>query len=258
MLPMSPVPTLDDLVPATTSGSGTARRPAARSRNDAASSSRWRAANSPRTFSDRAINSSTDGTIDRAPSGRTASMASLDGATAKKLASTPPAWAPSDAAVARSASTSITSRSARSRSNPAASPAVSRRPSTSASSRSRSRLRASSRSRSCAAHRSVNASRRSARRRLIASSARLVDRLDAGRCGAHLEPSAARDRQQLRHHHHVLGDARHRLAIEGDARIGPARRGKHVGARHVHGSPHGLHARTLGREPRQGLGFGQR
>ena len=168
------------------------------------------------------------------------------------------ARARSVAAAARSASTSSTSRSARSRSKPAASPAASRLARMSASSRSRSRAAVSSRSRTCAATSCANASRRSARARRIASSARLDAGVDQSRRRLHFEAAPPGDRQRLRDHHHVLGDAGDRLAIEREPRIRPSAGREHVGAGDVDAGADRAHARTVGRQPRQRLGLGQR
>ena len=82
-------------------------------------------------------------------------------------------------------------------------------------------------------------------------------RFDARGRGAHLEAAPAGDRQQLRHHHHVLGDAGDRFAVEGHPRIRPSAGREDVGPRDVDGGANGLHPRTFGRQPRQRLGLGQ-
>ena len=257
MVPTSPPPTLDDFVPATTSGSGIHRRSAARSAKPAASISRCHATSCPRAVSARATRSSSGGSAGRGPSGRTASMRPPSGGRGEEADQAAGARAPSAAAAARSASTLMTSRSALRRSKPAASPAASRRARTPARSRSRSRLSASSRSRACSTHNLVNTSRRSARSRRTCSSARLA--LASTRADAALASSStpAGHGQRLRHHHHVFRHAGDRFPVERDPRIRPAARHQHLGPHNVDASSRRQHARTLGRELRQRLRFGQ-
>ena len=58
--------------------------------------------------------------------------------------------------------------------------------------------------------------------------------------------SASGDRQRLRHHHHVLGDARHRFAVERQARIRPAPGGQHVRAREIDAGANRANAWAVG------------
>ena len=116
MLPTSPAPTFDDFVPPTTSGSGMRRRTAARSAN---TPRRARAGAPPaRRDASRRAPSARPAAAAPATFGPYATSSTAVGGAAKKLASMACAWARSVAAAARSASTSMTSRSARSRSKP--------------------------------------------------------------------------------------------------------------------------------------------
>ena len=231
-LPTSPPPAVDDFVPATISGSGI-QPPVGGPLGEAAPLRSRAAAPAARraSISARSTSASTGGSGGRRRRRRpTATMLRRIGGVGEEAASVACARARSVAAAARSASMSSTSRSARSRSKPAASPAASRLASTSASSRRRSRAAVSSRSRACAATSSANASRRSARSRRTSSSARLALASTSADAALHLEAAPPGDRQRLRHHRDVLGDAGDRLAVEGDARIRPAAGRQHVGA----------------------------
>ena len=129
---------LDDFVPATSSGSGIRRRPAARPDRSAASISRSSAMSSPWDRSAVAMRSTSEGSGAGVRSALTASMIDASAGLARKLPRTACARARSVAASTTSASTSKASRSARSLSYPAASPAASLRPSTAARPCSRS------------------------------------------------------------------------------------------------------------------------
>jgi hypothetical protein len=113
-------------VPATISGSGIRRRSAARAERRAAAAA-WRSArSSPRTAAACSTSASTVASAAGAGGAGAAARRDASIGSAKKAASAACTRARSLAAAARSASKSRTSRSARSRSKPAASPAASR------------------------------------------------------------------------------------------------------------------------------------
>ena len=83
-------------------------------------------------------------------------------------------------------------------------------------------------------------------------------RVNQCRRRADLERTATGNRQHLPDHRQMLGDAGDRLAVVGDARIGPAAGGEHVGAGDVDGRIERAHARIVRRQLCQRLRFGQR
>ena len=250
---MSPPANVDDLVPATISGSGIRRRSAACSGKWAASTSLRSASSSPRVDSARSTSASTGGSGGARLRRRRPRQSAWRRSDRRKNRPPPPGrvrgpWRRRPGRRRRRA----TSRSARRRSKPAASPGgfapgqdvgkpaqpIARGGQLTLAHLRRHELR----------ERQPQVRTRAPRpRRPHGWSSRRPGLAAACTC----KPRRSGDRQRLRHHRHVLGDAGDRLAIEREARIRPSAR-RSTSARATSTAARIARTRGLvGRQPRQ-------